>query len=172
MTQDLADELLHIKKKIFIDNEIKDSIVLNQTSHFNMRFELVSKDNEEYSFLWEFKQSSKDALRISLHFQENDSKIGLFRVDYNAGHPNPVEILPSLPDKFKPYAGQWLRDSHVHYYVEGYKPLAWALPIEETDVSIKDIKDNDISSSFADAIMNFAKMINIETTITINKTLL
>ena len=40
----------------------------------NLRYDLVSDDDDEFSFLWEISQSPKNNLRISLHFQEDESK--------------------------------------------------------------------------------------------------
>lgn len=88
---------------------------------------------------------------------------------------NPEFILPHLPEKFHPFAGKDFTDKehHIHYYVDGYKPLAWAIPIINDDFKIKEIsEDVDFNSTFAEIIIQFAKTINIETAITINKQLL
>ena len=171
MTNEQAEELIGLKKTIIQNGIEQESVTIEQTFPMNLRFELISKEDDEYSFLWDITQSSKDSLRISLHFQDDDSKIGLFRVDYNGGHQNPVVGNESLPVIFKPYIGKYLNESHVHYHVEGYKTLAWALPISETNVKIKEV-DNNRNQQIMDAILDFANLINIETNITINPMLL
>lgn len=174
ISNEQAVALLQLKKKIILNDEVKDRISIQQTCPMNLRYVLVSDDDDEFSFLWEISQSSKNNLRISLHFQEDDSKIGLLRVDYNSGHHNPEVERDDLPELFKPYIGKWFsnEESHVHYHVDGYKSLAWAVPIEATNVQTKEIKDDEINTNFVNAIMEFAKMANIETVIMINPLLI
>lgn len=174
ISNEQATTLIHLKKKILLNDEVQDRVTIQQTSPMNLRYELVSDDDDEFSFLWEISQSSKNALRISLHFQEDDSKIGLFRVDYNSGHHNPEVAKDDLPELFKPYIGKWFTndESHVHYHVDGYRSLAWAVPIEITDVQIKEINTSDLNSAFVNAILGFAQMINVETVIMINPLLI
>ena len=111
-----------------------------------------------------------------MHFQEDDSNenIGLLRVDYNSGHHNPEIARDDLPELFRPYIGKWFtnEESHVHYHVDGYKSLAWAVPIEATNVQTKEIKDGEMHANFINAIMEFAQMVNIETVIMVNPLLL
>jgi hypothetical protein len=129
---------------------------------------LFSKKDDEFSFLWTIKQSSKNTLRISLHYQEEDSKTGLLRIDYNGGHTNPQSINEYVPEKFYPYAGVKLTKSHIHYHVQGYPVLAWAIPLEEDDFLVKEISENDFNITLAEIIKLFAKTINVETVININ----
>lgn len=174
ISNEQAAALLQLKKKIILNDEVKDRISIQQTCPMNLRYDLVSDDDDEFSFLWEISQSSKNNLRISLHFQEDDSKMGLLRVDYNSGHHNPEIAKDDLPELFKPYIGKWFtnEESHVHYHVNGYKSLAWAVPIEATNVQTKEIKNDEINENFVNAIMEFAKMVNIETVIMINPLLI
>ena len=90
ITNEQADYLLKLPKKI-VDKEDKllDTITINQTFPFNLRYELVSEKDDEFTFLLEIQQSKKNNIRISFHHQEDDSKTGLLRVDYNSGHKNP-----------------------------------------------------------------------------------
>ena len=60
----------------------------------------------------------------------------------------------------------------MHYHVDGYKSLAWAVPIEVTNVQTKEIKDDGLNANFINAIMEFAQMVNIETVIMVNPLLL
>jgi hypothetical protein len=174
ISNEQAVALLQLKKKIILNDEVKDRISIQQTCPMNLRYDLVSDDDDEFSFLWEISQSSKNNLRISLHFQEDDSKIGLLRVDYNSGHHNPEIARDDLPELFRPYIGKWFtnEESHVHYHVDGYKSLAWAVPIEATNVQTKEIKDGEMHTNFVNAIMEFAQMVNIETVIMINRLLI
>jgi len=173
MTNETVDYLIGLNKKITQDGDVLDNVTIEQKFPMQIRFKLVSEDDDDFSFLWEINQSEKNALRISLHFQENDSNIGLFRVDYNSGHHNPENANDGLPDKFKPYIGKWfVNESHVHYYVNGYKPLAWAIPIDDSEMNIKSIDGANSNQLFVDAIIDFAKIINVETIIKVNSLLL
>lgn len=174
ISNEQAEYLIHLKKKVLQNDNVLDNLIINQSFPFNLRLELVSDEDNDFSFLWEITQSSKSTIRISLHFQENESKIGLFRVDYNSGHHNPEIASENLPEKFVPYVGKSFssEESHVHYHVEGYKSLAWAIPIEDSEVAVKQIPNTDINNNFVSAIQNFAKIINLKTILTINPLLL
>ena len=174
ISNEQAAYLIGLKKKIIYQDNAVNEITIDQTVPFKQRFILISEEDGEYTFLWEIKQSPKDDIRISLHYQENESKIGLFRVDYNSGHKNPETILVDLPTIFKPYVGKEFtnEESHIHYHVNGYKMLAWAIPIGDSEFKIKDIDENNVQENIIHAIKEFAAIINIETEIKINKILL
>ena len=123
----------------------------------------------KFTFLLEIRQSKKNRLYLTFHYQENNSKIGILRIDYNNVHKNPEQINEFVPEKFKPYVGRSLQCSHIHYYVQGYKSLAWAIPLTEDEFMIKDIPDDiNFHTIFADIIKLFAKTINITTKIEVN----
>ncbi|MDR0574805.1 MAG: hypothetical protein LBG96_12395 [Tannerella sp.] len=149
-------------------------ITINQNFPFQERYELLSETDDEFSFLWIIHQSAKGILQISLHFQENDSKTGLIRVDYNRGHKNPETVNSNVPEKFHPYVGKQFSniEHNIHYHVQGYPSLAWAIPLTDDDFEIKSIDENDNNRSFANAITSFAKTIHIETIINVNTLLL
>ena len=174
ITNEQAKYLLSLPKKIFKEEELLSTITIEQRFPFWERFELLSDKDDEYSFLWEIRQSAKNTLRISLHVQENDSKTGLMRVDYNGGHRNPETINEFVPEKFHPYVGKEFSNTehHVHYHVQGYKTLAWAIPLINDDFEVKSIENEDFNNSLANIVVLFAKTINIETVITINTLLL
>lgn len=174
ITNEQADYLIHLKKKIIQDDKILDAINLNQEYPIAWSFDLVSADDEDFSFRWIIKQSGKNALKISLHYQEADSNIGLLRVDYYGAHQNPQVAKDDLPEKFRQYVGKFFThdESHVHYHVEGYKPLAWAIPIADTDIKTMGISNENKNSDLIASILDFAQIINIETQITINPLLL
>lgn len=174
ITNEQTDYLIQLKKKIIQDDKVLDRITIDQKYPMNLRYELISEEDDEFSFLWEITQSTKNAIRISLHFQEDESNEGLLRVDYNSGHRNPEMATDKLPERFIPYIGKWFtnEESHVHYHVEGYKSLAWAIPIEISEMPIKQINGDDNNVQLISAIQEFAKIINLETVININPLLL
>ncbi len=174
ISNEQAEYLIHLKKKILQNDNVVDILNIDQAFPMNFRYELVSEDDDEFSFLWEVTQSSKNTLKISLHFQEDESKIGLLRVDYYGTHQNPFSTKEDLPEKFKPYVGKFFtyEECHVHYHVEGYKPLAWAVPIADSEMDTKEISEGNINQQMISAILDFAKIINVETKITINSLLL
>jgi hypothetical protein len=176
MTNAQSQYLLNLPKKILDDNNnLLNTITIDQKFPFNKRFELISDQDDEFTFLWEIQQSKKNTIRISLHYQENDSKTGLLRIDYNGGHTNPEIVSDSVPEKFYPYAGKVFANDehHIHYHVEGYKSLAWAIPLTDDEFEVTELSEsNHFNDSLANAVKLFAKTINIETTITINPLLL
>lgn len=174
MNYEQAQYLINMKKKILENGVVKDSIVIEQHLPMRLRFESISEIDNEYTFLIAITQSPKGMIRINLHCQDQDSKIGLVRVDYNSGHFNPINAPQNLPDIFKPYIGKQFGENghHVHYYIDGYRSLAWAIPIGDTDIRTKDIRKEHINEDLANAIVDFARFINVETEIIINKALL
>lgn len=101
---------------------------------------------------------------------ESNSYIGLLRIDFKGGHHNPSEILNTLPDFLRPYADKWFKptEPHKHLYVEGYKPLAWAIPLADTDFPVKKLNDQ---SDLRGLIINFADSINLKSKIDIQRTI-
>ncbi|MBP6355693.1 hypothetical protein [Bacteroides sp.] len=175
ISNEQAEYLLKLPKKIVKNSQILEKLTISQKFPLNEKFELLSDKDDDFTFLFEISQSKKHSIRLNFHCQENESKIGLLRVDYNSGHKNPESISPFLPEKFHAFAGKEFtnKEHHVHYHIDGYKPLAWAIPIINDDFKIKEIsEDDDFNGTFAEIILQFAKTINIETAITINKQLL
>ena len=174
ITTEQAEYLLQLPKKAVKGDELLSKMTINQKYPFKERFELLSEKDDEFSFLWEINQSSKNNLRIGLHLQENDSKTGLLRVDYNGGHKNPEVINEFVPDKFHQYAGKYFvnNEHHIHYHVQGYKSLAWAIPLVDDTFEIKKIEQANFNATLREIIILFAKTVNIETVLTINTLLL
>ena len=174
ITNEQAEYLLMLPKKVLKGNDLLSQMTVNQKFPFQERFELLSEKDDEFSFLWEINQSAKNSLRISLHLQENESKIGLLRIDFNGGHTNPEIINEFVPERFHQYAGKYFTNDehHIHYHVQGYKSLSWAIPLVDDDFEIKTIDSEDINESLKEVIILFAKAVNIETIITINTLLL
>ena len=163
-TQKESAELIALPKKVVKNKELVDTVDFH-LKNGNERYLLVSEEDLDYSFLLDIKQSEKNRLKITLHFQENDAKIPLLRIDYNGQHSNPAEIIDTLPHRFRPYVGKWFNfdEHHIHYYVEGYKPLVWAIPLADDDFPLKDVTDvNDIwkaATAFSDRINLQTKLI-------------
>lgn len=159
ITNEYVDYLLKLPKKIVSKNgDLLTSITINQKFPFHERFDLLSAKDDEFSFLWEIKQGSKNTLQISLHFQEDDSKIGLLRIDYNRGHTNPQTINEYVPAKFHLHVGKQLIQSHIHYYIQGYQPLAWAIPLFDDEFEIKEINEENFNATLLNIIRLFAKL--------------
>ncbi len=87
------------------------------------------------------------------------------RVDFNGRHFNPVEIIETVPIIFKQFAGLWLDDyaGHIHYVVDGYKPLAWAIPLEVDDFPVKQLNGRE---DYTRTLNAFFQKINLKTAMT------
>lgn len=156
----LANRLISIPKVIEGDATLD---LLDAKTRYNLK----SEQEPDYQFLFEVTSNKKMMFRISLHHQEDNTKIGLMRVDFKGGHINPVEVNEFVPENMRQYAGLiFTNEAHIHYHVEGYKSLAWAIPLKDTDFATQDINNTD---EFADAVSAFVKKINIITPITIIK---
>ncbi len=171
-TTELAEQLISVEKKVSQDGRLLDEYSFEQTCPMNIRMMLMPIEENDYCFLWEISQSSKNIFKFSLHVQEDESKTGLVRVDYNGHHRNPETDNGLLPSKFKPYIGKrFVNTSHIHYHVEGYNSLAWALPIEDVpQIATKFIGNSKID--FVNALLDFTKIINLKTRIIINPQIL
>lgn len=134
------------------------------------RIELISPDDNDHKFLLELTSNEKIVLKTSIHHQENTSYIGLLRIDYKGTHINPDYELQSLPEQLKPYIDKHFSpdEPHVHVYVEGYRPLAWALPLSDYDFSIQNLKEK---QDVVDLLLKFADTINIISNIHIKSSL-
>lgn len=175
LTNEQADYLLQLPKKIVQKEELMDSIEIQQTFLFSKRFELVSEEDDEFTFLLEIHQSKKNRIRVSFHHQENDSKTGLVRIDYNGGHKNPETITDFVPERLRPYAGKEFANNehHIHYHVQGYSNLAWAIPLSKDAFPIKEINANSsFNRTFGEIIQLFAKLVHVETEIKFNPLLI
>ncbi len=134
------------------------------------RLLLNNAEEPEYSFLFEVTSHKKITFKISLHNQEDNTKEGLMRIDYKGGHKNPEGINAFVPEIVKPYAGYFFQNEpHIHVYVEGFKDLAWAVPLSVYNFPVLDVNNTD---DFTNAINAFAKEINIVTPFVIQNALL
>lgn len=165
LTNQEAKYLLNLEKVLIDPNQTVD------LSKKKNRLELISHQDSDYEFWVEITTNQKIILKTSIHHLESNSYIGLLRIDYKGGHHNPANVLPTLPDFIKPYADKWFEptESHMHIYVEGYKPLAWAIPLTDVDFPVKDITQ---PADLSDLIFNFAREINLKSLINIQQAIL
>ncbi|MEZ4853951.1 hypothetical protein [Flavobacterium sp.] len=165
LTNQEAKYLLELEKVLTDPNQIID------LSKKKNRLELISHQDSDYNFWLEITTNQKIILKTSIHHLESNSYIGLLRIDYKGGHHNPPNIESTLHDFLIPYADKWFKpdEPHMHIYVEGYKPLVWAIPLCDIDFPIKNIIH---SSDLSDLIYNFAQKINLKTLINIQQAIL
>lgn len=149
LTNQEANDLIALPKKIIEDDNALGSVMLRLPGG-RVKYRLRPASSDDISFLLEITQATKGpnrGLKISLHFQENDEKIGLLRVDYFGQHKNPDEVTSHLPADLIPFAGKWFDydEHHIHRYVQGYKNLAWAAPLKDDNFPYKQVTSrNDV----------------------------
>ncbi len=159
-SQAQAAYLLALEKYLFDQGGRIENFTYAPSLPIDDRFRLGS--DEGYFFLFRVWQSAKNHLKLTLHLQDRDSTVGLLRVDFNGRHKNPEEVNEFVPQSCRPFAGQWLETSHIHYYVQGYKPLVWAVPLDKDPFPIKDFRD---LSQFISIFQAFGQRINLVSTI-------
>lgn len=172
MSNELVAHLLGLPKKIILETELLNELQITADFPFVQKYMLQSPDDKDYLFIYDIKQSNKNIFKVSFHVMDEESKIGLLRVDFPGKHKNPETITGSVPSFLHPFAGQYF-DYNVpliHYYVDGTKTgLEWALPIESADFPVKKVSSqSDIISAFL-AVNN---LINLHTNCIIKQTLL
>lgn len=161
LSQEQAEYLIKLPKLILENDDLVERKEYNYSLPLNDRIYLGSKDDKDFSFFLDITQSSKKHIKLTLHFQENGINIGLLRVDFNGRHRNPDNIRGGVPNIFKPYTGKWIEESHIHYYIEGYKPLSWAIPLS-IDNSFP-IKNFDGENDVIQIIQAFGEKITLQT---------
>ena len=162
MNVEHADYLLGLEKYVIENNDLIELKEIKLESPVKFRFLLGTKDDLDQIFFLNIKESEKKAFKISLHHQDDTTHSGILRLDYYGRHKNPVNILDSVPDCFKDFAGCYLDEyaGHMHYIVDGYPPLVWAIPLESDDFPIKDICSVDDTALILKA---FLDKINVKT---------
>ena len=160
LTNEEAQALIDLPKKIMVAEQPLDEYIMRFSEHVDDQFDLISDDGN-LIFCLAIHQREQNHLKITLHFQDNSKFIGLLRIDYNGSHKNPKILNANVPSFAVPFADTVIKESHAHFYVQGYKPLAWAIPLSSYDFEVKDIFDSD--SSFVQAVQAFCRKINIVT---------
>lgn len=164
--------ILNEEKKVIDDQNNtldKYSFFLKQPLNMDILFKTISGDLLKLSIY----QTPKNLIKISLNVMENSRKIPIFRIDYNGTtHNNPCEVNDNVPQIFHKYAGHRFNSTHVHFYVDGYNNLAWALPIDETEIRSIDIKYSTVLNDLKFVLDSLFDYINTKTNITINMTVI
>lgn len=159
-----AEHLIGLPKEV-------DGLRSIDLSNSQTRLSLIAPNAPEYIFLAEITLNKKIDFKVSLHHQENSACIGLLRIDYRGRHTNPESDSPSLPSKFKPYIGTTfgINEPHMHCYVAGYKPLAWALPLTAGIFPVLQIAND---ADKINAILQFVKKINVTSHLTVQSSII
>lgn len=82
-TSEQAQLLLQMPKKVEQNGHLVDSLTFTQPFPFTLRFTLISPDDSDYVFLYDITQSTKNHFKLTLYLMEDESRIGLLRVDFN-----------------------------------------------------------------------------------------
>lgn len=171
LTEAQTHYLLSIPKYVIDGNGVQQSsISIDLNVEYKYRLDLRSViDDVEYNFLLVIDRGKKYTLKLTLHCQDSESKDCIVRIDYNSAHTNPSRVLDTLPDQFCPFAGAIIREPHIHYNIDGYKPAQWALPLSHVEFVPKELLKSEFSTNFAEVIRSFMKLINLETTVNVNE---
>lgn len=154
LTNEEAIYLLGLKKMLTNDKEI---IIGNRKT----RLDLVAIEDRNVKFWIELTRNEKILLKTSIHHLETNHYTGLLRIDYKGSHKNPDIVTDKVPDIVLPYIGEYITEPHIHIYVEGYKPLVWAIPLRKYDFEIKTLDSlHDVNQ----LLIKFAEKINLEIT--------
>ncbi len=169
MTYEEALRLIHLPKWVMDENGEKiESITMEQKFPMQFRLHLMSEEDYAREYLLDVKQSEKMGIRLNFQLMDK-SNWGLARLDYNSNHKNPEEVNDKVPEIFLPHVGElFMQRSHLHFHIEGFPPLAWALPLEETQIVTKEVTNDRTANDFIDAFNSFASYLNVQTLITIN----
>lgn len=146
ITNEEAKSLLEMEKHLENKKQYFDS------AKEKVRFDLVSKDRE-YKFLLQIQKSRKIDFKATFHHQEKEMNLGLIRVDFKGAHTN--------PDVAEKYAGEFFNNiPHIHFYIEGYKPLSWAIPLVESDFPVKEISSEEDFYKAVDSFGDYIKLLD------------
>ena len=164
-TNEEAEALIKVEKKLEDPSQILD--LGRQKNRINLR----APKEPDYKFFVEITSNQRIQFKISLHHQESYSNVGLVRLDIKGRHKNPERANVNLPHKFKPYIGKFFEknEPHIHFYVEGAKPLAWAVPLNDLKIPTQNV---DSMSDFNDIIRDFNNIINVVSSLEIQPTLI
>ena len=165
-----AQELVKLPKWVVDeDGEIVEELTIDQEFPMRRRLNLANRDGVKREFVLDVKQSEKFGIRLNFQMMD-DMNWGLARLDYNSNHKNPDTLTEDVPEMFHSHVAElFVGKAHLHYHVDGYPQLAWALPLDETEIATKDVTEDDMTQGFVDAFNSFVSYLNVQTRITINK---
>lgn len=168
LLQEDADRLL-AEPKVIVDKGKAISVyTLDFSLARDFRINLSPSDSIEKGndFLLRIRISNKLRTKISLHTQESLTTACLFRIDMNGPmHTNPAAVTETLPERFKPFAGQVIDGNHIHYHVQGYPSAAWAIPIDEDPFPVKRLTNKDYAQNLKDILFAMSNSIHLESKI-------
>jgi len=153
-TNEEAKELIEIKKILEKPNQELSF------STEKLRIDLIVPGEPDYKFFIDVNPYKRIQFKLTLHSQEKFNNVRLLRIDFKGSHNNPEHILDTLPNFLRPYVGmEFRREAHIHFYVEGYKPLVWAMPLSKYSFDIKKLNSEE---DYVTALVNFAKLLNVQ----------
>jgi hypothetical protein len=165
LTKAQVDYLLQLPK-VFNDKDPTIDLVKEKN-----RLNLISPDDNEWKFLVEITSNKKISFKISLHCQEDNTKIGLLRIDYKGSHKNPEIENTFVPEFLKPYTAMiFYNEAHIHIFVDEYRNLDWAIPLKNYGGFL--ILEINSKNDLISAIEAFAEKINIISKLTIQESLI
>lgn len=80
-----------------------------------------------------------------------------------------------MPDILASHASEQILTSHLHYYVEGYTPLAWALPLADVDdENLKDVSpiSTNVHVDIVNSLIGYLAYLNVSIKFTVNPMIL
>lgn len=166
-----VNDLIELEKQVFHNDTLLTTFGIDGAAPVRERILLKNEVEDDWIFLWNIEQSSKNLLKLTLHLQENQNYVPLIRIDFNGIHENPPIANENVPADLADFADKRFEYNtpHIHIFVEGYKPLAWARPLNTDQFPIKEITtQTDIYNS----IVAFGKIINLSTNLTISQGML
>jgi hypothetical protein len=165
ITKEVVDQLIAVSKKVFNGKGLVDRYEFTLAGLSKYRISMASLPDAEYEFFLEIKQSAKYRMKLTLHVQNTDGQLPLLRIDYNGTHKNPEAANAFVPEIFLQYMGTFFSADapHIHYFVQGHG-LDWAIPLSDDAFPVKQVHTSDEKKT---AILAMAKLINLETILTI-----
>ena len=151
------------------DGDIVEEMTMEQDFPMRKRLILTNTEGIKRDFVLDVKQSEKFGIRLNFQMMD-DMNWGLARLDYNSNHMNPDILSEDVPEIFHSHVSEFfVGKAHLHYHVDGYPQLAWALPLDETEITTKDVTPDDMMQGFVDAFESFVSYLNVQTKIVINR---
>lgn len=129
ITQDEANYLLNLHKQRIDEKRVQFPLKGSKLS-----IQLESCDKKIY-FLLDINNTPNLNSKITYQTRNTDSVV-LVRLDINGAHRNPFVEKPPLP-QFKPFNGESIVGTHIHFYVEKYKD-SWAIPLSAINPDLND----------------------------------
>lgn len=75
LTTEKAQYLLELPKKVELNGKLEDKITLPQEFPFQHKYRLISRADEDFTFLYEINQSKKNQFKLSLYLMD-DTRLG------------------------------------------------------------------------------------------------